>query len=180
MLKAYPDEEEMTEQYQEVFLKLVDMEPTLNKEKFKLVLENAHEEWDFYDTETEETEHVVEDFVSVYGKKPKCKDRYSIEFAPWSEWLSMTIDSKTLKEFSPAEIAAHCLWEMTFIGFDEENIEDVLEDLKNTIDGFIDSFEDSKTKRILFSKEVKQNLLDKWEEHKNNLLNKIDERDDEE
>lgn len=180
ILNAYPDEEEIIDQYEEVFSKIMDMEPAPNNEKWKLALENSEEEWDYYDEDTGETEHIVENYVTVYGKKPKCKEYYAIEFAPWNEWLSMVIDTKTLKEFTSAQIAAHCLWEMTFISFDEESIEDALGDLKNIVEELMEAFNEPETKKIISSEDLRQYLLDKWEEYKNNLLDKLNGKDDEE
>lgn len=182
ILNAYPDEEDMSDQYEEVFSKIMDMELAPNDEKWKLVLENTEEEWDCFDEDTGETEHIIENYVTVYGKKARSKEYYAIEFAPWNEWLSMIIDTKTLKEFTPAQIAAYCLWEMTFISFDEENIEDALEDLKNVAEGLADVFGDSelKTNKMISSDGMRQYLLDKWEEYKNKLLDKLDRKDEEE
>src|SRR5262245_19088261 len=47
---------------------------------------------------------------------------WAIHPVPWSEWLGMAIDTDTLARCSSEEIAAHCLWEMTWDGFDEETI----------------------------------------------------------
>jgi len=42
---------------------------------------------------------------------------------PWREWLGMTVEAETLKNFPVAEVVAHCLWGMTWWGFDESKIE---------------------------------------------------------
>lgn len=53
----------------------------------------------------------------------------------------MDIDPNTLKTFSKLEIISHCLYEMTFIGFEEEEIQaemdrinDTVEEIKNMTD----------------------------------------------
>ena len=52
-------------------------------------------------------------------REGKC---YALELTSWSQWLSMEIDKKTLRNYKKVNILAHCLWEMTFSGFDEKDI----------------------------------------------------------
>jgi len=47
---------------------------------------------------------------------------WGIELVPWNEWVGMDIESETLEKYERAEIAAHCLWEMTFMGISEMRI----------------------------------------------------------
>ena len=56
-------------------------------------------------------------------------ESYAIEFKPWDEWLGMTIAEQTLKEFSEPQILAHCLYEMTFVGFNQEEIQKRFEEI---------------------------------------------------
>ncbi len=53
---------------------------------------------------------------------------FGIEFSPWSEWKGMEILPETLEQFSTAEIAAHCLEEMTFAGFSQQDIDRKIKD----------------------------------------------------
>lgn len=46
-----------------------------------------------------------------------------ISFVPWKKWKGMEILPDTLERFSAAEIAAHCLEEMTFCGFSQRDID---------------------------------------------------------
>lgn len=82
-------------------------------------------------------------YVSVSGlKKEEGKydnKRWSIEFCDWSKWLGMTIEESSIKEFSKLDILVHCLYEMTFNGFNEDlinesrtSIEDIIKGLKNS------------------------------------------------
>lgn len=59
---------------------------------------------------------------------------YGIEFEPWIDWVSHFITKETLNTFTPTEIAAACLWEMTFNGFEESVIQGTLEKMKDDID----------------------------------------------
>jgi hypothetical protein len=54
---------------------------------------------------------------------------FGLMFWPWSEWLGSEIDEETLAMLKPHEIVAHCLMEMTFSGFTEEDIKEHLDEL---------------------------------------------------
>lgn len=47
---------------------------------------------------------------------------YDLTFASWPLWLGSVIDDMTLAGFSPAQIVAYALLEMTVHGFDEKTI----------------------------------------------------------
>ena len=47
-----------------------------------------------------------------------------IEFTPWRQWLGMHVNKQSLIAFSELEIIVHCLYEMTFVGFSEEAIQE--------------------------------------------------------
>jgi hypothetical protein len=53
---------------------------------------------------------------------------FALEFTPWDEWKGMEILPETLEQFSTAEIAAHCLEEMTFAGFSQQDIDRKIKD----------------------------------------------------
>ena len=70
-------------------------------------------------------------FPCAYGVKIINKDRinYSLVFNKWNDWISMFITKETLDNFSPEEIVATCLYEMTYYGFDEDTIQKNLTEL---------------------------------------------------
>lgn len=49
---------------------------------------------------------------------------YGIEFEPWDVWLGMDIDRETIRTFTPEQIVAYSLWEMSFVSFDENKIKE--------------------------------------------------------
>ena len=66
----------------------------------------------------------IEEF-HVRGIEPGSGDFLAIEFARWERWLGMEIAPSTLRQFSPPEIVAHCLHEMSFVGYDQDEIAEV-------------------------------------------------------
>ena len=163
ILENYPDEENQIEEYKKVFFKLLQMVANPNKEKWKLVLEKVHEEWDFEDEDTGKVEHVIDDYINVYGKKSGKKQAYAIEYSPWTEWLSLTIESQTIKDFSAAEIVAHALYEMTYVSFNEEDIIDTFNMIMDRYSEVKESIEKSIEKsdgpgQIISLEEAKQKI----------------------
>ncbi len=55
---------------------------------------------------------------------------YSLSLTDWKEWLGMDIDDVTIKNYKNYKIISHCLWEMTFYGFDQHTILQHTEELK--------------------------------------------------
>ena len=54
----------------------------------------------------------------------------ALEFTSWDKWLGMDVDEKTSKDFTELEIISHCLYEMTFISFDQEIIQEEIDKLE--------------------------------------------------
>ncbi len=92
---------------EEPFLEVVGKDGTLNKELEDFQYLNKAESSDYANAEVE----------------------YALEFQPWKEWLGMAIDEPTCRHYPPPEILAHCLWEMTFMGFDQETIHEEKQEL---------------------------------------------------
>jgi len=67
--------------------------------------------------------------VSGYKTKPE-KESYALEFRPWQEWLGMNVIDGIKDE---KKTLAYCLWEMTFIGFDQGTIKGQMNELKRQV-----------------------------------------------
>jgi hypothetical protein len=58
----------------------------------------------------------------------ECPEGYSMMASSWASILGLTISRETFDQLSSAEIIAHCLYEMTWFGSSEEEIEAFCED----------------------------------------------------
>ena len=77
-------------------------------------------------------EHVSEggeEYEHVSGVIPGDEQAYGIEFIPREQWLGMHLTEDTLKNYSAEDIVAHCLWEMTFFGFTDSEVQKKKDDL---------------------------------------------------
>jgi len=68
-----------------------------------------------------------------YDDGTKVRKTYAIEFTAWKEWMGMKVDSTALKEYTPVDIVVHCLYEMTFVSFDENKIQKSINEIKEDI-----------------------------------------------
>lgn len=82
-----------------------------------------------------------DDGVDVHGREPDNPTYWAIGFMPWAEWLGMTVVVEGGLVLTEAEQLAHILWEMTFYGWEEEDVEDV----KATLDERLEEVERSVT-----------------------------------
>jgi hypothetical protein len=127
LLELYPDEEKNISGYQDVFEKLLYM----NAEDSAIEIVVAQQKDDFDG----------EEYVDVSGnyKHPKNEEEkfsQAIEFTAWSKWLGMDISEESLLHFSELEIISHCLYEMTFVGFEEEEIQEEFNTIENSIEDY--------------------------------------------
>jgi len=113
--------------YYKVYTNLVNMEPSESNLKIQISFhdERECERWD----------------VSGYSEDDNTS--YGIEFCPWSEWLAMELGEETLKELKVHEIVAHSLWELTWMGFEENEIQSRLDRIKVADDEIIEELSDN-------------------------------------
>jgi hypothetical protein len=122
-LALYPDQENSIRDYQEVFEKLKLMIPV--EVAINIVL------YQYYDDETFLPSCVDVAGINLKPSKDDINDGLAIEYSPWNQWLGMGIDELTAKEFTELEIISHCLNEMTYAGFIEDEIQSDLDRIKN-------------------------------------------------
>lgn len=122
--KLYPELADGYKTYRVVFDKLRRMVP------------HKHNLNDIFISITKETESDGTVWHDVHGVNLGKPIRYSIEFEPWNNWISYFFTQETLDSLTANEIVAHCLWEMTFYGYDEQTVHNSLVDLENSIDEY--------------------------------------------
>jgi hypothetical protein len=151
LLRLYPDQKEIIDDYRHVYEQLLIM-PVINND-MKIVL--TEHESDTDDPDLNAT------YVDVSGKDEKDPSiGYALEFTEWSKWLGMDIELNSLKTFSELEIVAHCLFEMTFIGYDEPEIQAQRQALENSMEDFKKMTDEEKEQRTISLDDFLKNLED--------------------
>lgn len=108
---------EYRESFESIFNELKAAVPAANTDNMtiRFVMEEAPL-WEFYfgDDEEEESAEDDEPTLQVYGFIPGDEEGYAIGLKSPEVLVGLTVDEDTEKEYSPAEIVAHCMAEMTY------------------------------------------------------------------
>lgn len=48
---------------------------------------------------------------------------YSLQLSPWREWMGMEFTLESLRDYPMIDLLAHCLWEMTFSGYSNAQVQ---------------------------------------------------------
>lgn len=150
LLELYPDIKEDIEAHKSAYEKIKQLKPNVMDMEIVLVE---------YQDDVEDELHT---YVDVSGKKRDKKDlqSYALEFVTWKDWLGMQISNDSLRNFNELEIVAHCLYEMTFIDFDEEAIVNQKDKLNNIVSDFKNLSEKEKLEKTFSIEEVLKRFKD--------------------
>lgn len=140
-LKLYPDEKNRISAYEKVFNDLKFIEST--DTEISIVISWVKDDFDHHE------------YVDVFG----CEGSHTqfpneqnhslaLEFTSWDKWLGMDVDEKTLQGFTELEIISHCLYEMTFISFDQEIIQEEIDKLEKLADEIKNMTEEEKKVKL--------------------------------
>lgn len=111
------------EAYQSIYQELRNTTPRPNDARMtiKFVLEEPL--WDFYfgdeneeesSGDAEEAQDEPTETLQVYGFIPGDPEGYAIGLKPADVLAGLDVDPETIRDYTPAEIVAHCLAEMTY------------------------------------------------------------------
>lgn len=120
ILRFYPGQKKNISGYQYVFETLRHMRYRTNKEGMTIRIEKFGRGKNQY--------------VDVSGKcATDDHESYALEYTSWAKWLGYDVDQTVLKKMTKEDIVAHCLWEMTFIGFTQNKIKSRLAALNKQV-----------------------------------------------
>lgn len=83
---------------------------------------------------------------------------FALDLVPWEEWLGMELDPSTLQAHSGSDIIAHCLWEMTFFGFDQATIQKHKEEIDLQVMELDNMSEEEKKRKLIPWEKVLEEL----------------------
>ena len=121
LLRLYPEQKKNINGYKNVFETLCVMRPRYNKEGMVIDIRRVGRGKNAYFD------------VSGLCLGKDIQQSYALEYTPWSKWLGYEVSQKVFKKMPKDEIAAHCLWEMTFAGFTQSKIRREINALKKQV-----------------------------------------------
>ncbi len=162
LINTYPDAERSIEGYELVFSTLSSL--ITQKTNMRIFIESVFREGidkqPFVDVSGKngtlnrnlsDFQHLGKPQDSEYANS---EASFALEMVPWEEWLDMEIDSASRQDYSDSEILAHCLWEMTFFGFDQTTISNQKEELDRRIKELDNMTEEEKKERLIPMEQV--------------------------
>lgn len=156
LLRLYPDQLNMIDEYRNVYEKLKFLQPEEND--MNIVLTE-------YDCDVDD-ESEIKMYVDVSGRKKEKEinsitDSYALEFVEWKKWLGMDLTTETIMNFSELEIISHCLYEMTFIDYEEEEIKEHFDIINKRVEEYKELIEEEKKLKTISLEEFKRRLDEK-------------------
>jgi len=113
LVKLYPDQKKELSGYQKALDELRSLKKKGNP--MMIVVDKVVDE--------EET------YASVSGLKPREEMSYGLEYSPWEEWLGMKIHESSRRHYNYLDIVTHCLWELTWRGYTNQEVKDEIAEL---------------------------------------------------
>lgn len=163
LFDLYPDQINSLKGYESMYESLLTLPEEKIEDNMRLCITHIHD----YLTEEdqEEYEHVCgkngkflthnDDKLFLDKDNNPIEETYALEFNSWSYWLSLPIDELTLQNYEEIDIICHCIWEMTFFGFDYETVE---KQSKGILDEIEDRKKYSKDEDYISFDEFKQSI----------------------
>ncbi len=95
---------------------------------------------------------------SVDAEYANAETDFSLSLEPWEQWLGMRIDAGTLDEFAAPQIVAYCLWDMTFHGFEQWQVQETMDEIKRRVDEIDAMTEEEREGKLIPMEEVMRKL----------------------
>lgn len=154
LLNLYPDQDKIISEYRNVFEKVQMLEPIDNDMLIVLT-----------ECESNSLDNTEENcfYVDVSGRKiindpSSFSNSYALEFEKWEKWLGMELAPETIENFNELEIISHCLYEMTFCGYRQEEIQEQLQSINKTVEDFKHLSDEEKKMKTYSLAELKDKL----------------------
>ena len=133
LVRLYPDQEKNLAGYGQVFETLRTIQP--GETQIRLVIEDVLDEFtgEYYASVSGKDGTLMKDLIPLVPVDEEAGNRevsYGLELTDWAEWLDMEIEPETLLRYTEVDIIGHCLWEMTFFGYSQEDIKKTVEELE--------------------------------------------------
>lgn len=138
LYEYYPDQIKSDLGYRSMWDELLTYEPVISESGMKVHIDHAPID-----------EPDDEPWIHVHGKSDRIPageefnhvtldTYYALEYRPWPEWLGYEIVNNT--EHSEVEVVAHILWEMSWAGYTNVQVQDRLQEIVEAADSIETDF----------------------------------------
>ncbi len=148
--RLFPDQLGYLDNYKTVFDELRILKS--KKSSINIVVKNVIDDFEY----EEYVDVSGYDSLKVVETKNEITESLALEFTPWSEWLGMYIDQDSIESFSSYEIICYCLHEMTFFGFNQQEIENEWQKIKSAENEFKHMTKEEKERSSITLEELKK------------------------
>ncbi|MBF0405862.1 MAG: hypothetical protein HQM10_00800 [Candidatus Riflebacteria bacterium] len=159
--KLYPDQKKSREGYKQVFSELRTVKPKATKMRIvveEVPAERNQEGYVHVSWKNGTLKKAIHSKHFNDGGKSDPEESFAIEFTSWEEWLGMRIDQSSAERFYEVEIIVHCLWEMTFAGFDQASIKEQINELKRRVEEIKNMTEEERKEKLIPMEDVLKRL----------------------
>ena len=114
------------EAYEHTWGLLNTIDPIDDESNMKITITHVVQKWN---------DPTLEDdiYESVCGSNEE-QDNWALEYNTFNIWLYYDLHEDVLKKYSKAEAMAHIIWEMTFNGYDNADIEEKNDELNEIME----------------------------------------------
>ena len=130
----YPDDKGHKGAYEKVYNNMLEIEPVHSDYRIRIdhVEKDEYSYWDVHGVNNTRHCDIPKDEGGLPVEHPCANElvTYAIEYQPRNKWAGMVIDGDTVCNMATIDIAVHCLWEMTFAGFEENDVQRQMKDIK--------------------------------------------------
>ncbi len=164
LLWSHPDIEQPIEDYRRVFASLQGLKPVPSNMRlvFRKTFRRGQTFTDVYRRDSTRNRD-LEDFKhAAHSTDPGYADRetdFALGFVPWEQWLGMDVDPQALRDYTPPQVVAHCLWEMTLYGIEQSQIRAERDEVRRRIQKYDAMSEEELRKHCIPWEQVKKDLL---------------------
>lgn len=138
MSVLYPDDKGHKDAYEKVYNNMLEIESEVSEYRIRVEYETYgdYSQWTVSGVNDTRFKDIPENEGGLSKDHPRADElvKYAIQYQSRAEWAGMVIDSATVCEVSTLDIAVHCLWEMTFAGFEEDDVQRQLEEIQKRAD----------------------------------------------
>lgn len=86
---------------------------------------------------------------------------FGLSLTSWNDWLEMEVDAASLDRYGQDDVVAHVLWEISYHGFEESEMEAVRDELHRRIEEVNEALRTGDTSKFTPLEEVRKRIEDK-------------------